>query len=113
MVVLTTVVDHGSSVIVRLMNVSLRSVVREERSARVSLEDEDDAHIRNIYDQVDLVVSVKDLGRLKSSMHGIKTDRSEPIRQRLSPQPLTVIPAIDQHLDKMLEQGLIELFRSE
>ena len=90
-----------------------KRVCKLEEVAKVSAEDEDDAHIRNIYDQVDLVVSVEDLGRLKSSMHGIETDRSELIRQGLSSQPLTMIPAIDQHLDKMLKQGLIELSRSE
>ena len=45
--------------------------------------------------------------------HEIETGGNRPIRQGLRPQPLAMIPAIDQHLEEMLGQGLIEPSKSE
>ena len=54
-----------------------------------------------------------DMGLTDLVTHEIETGGNRPIRQGLRPQPLAMIPAIDQHLEEMLGQGLIEPSKSE
>ena len=84
----------------------------------------EDAHLKEICDRVDPSVSKEDLGRLEQLMrqyqhvfsrgpfdmgltdlvtHEIKTGGNRPIRQGLRPQPLAMIPAIDQHLSRVVK----------
>ena len=47
-----------------------------------------------------------DMGRTELVRHEIDTGGNKPVRQTLHLQPLAMLRAIDEHLQKMLEQGL-------
>ena len=103
-------------------------------AAPSSGEKADGSHMDGIYERIDTSVSPEDRERLTRLLeqyssvfskgpsdmgltdlvlHEIETGDNRPIRQALRPQPLTMLPVIDQHLSEMLEQKLIEPSRSE
>ena len=54
-----------------------------------------------------------DMGRTEIIRHEIDTGGNKPVRQSLRPQPLAMLSAIDEHLQKMMKQGLIEPSQSD
>jgi transposase InsO family protein len=49
-----------------------------------------------------------DLGRTNILQHRIDTGDARPVRQPLRRQPLSRLQVVDEHLDQMMEQGIIE-----
>ena len=60
-----------------------------------------------------LSTSERDIGRTTVCEHRIDTGASHPVRQPLRRQPLPYRNSIDQHLDQMLDTGVIEPAVSE
>ena len=54
-----------------------------------------------------------DMGRTDVVQHEIDTGDNKPVRQALRPQPLAMLPMIDEQLDEMLELKIISPSRSE
>ena len=49
-----------------------------------------------------------DMGRTELVMHEIDTGDNKPTRQALRPTPMAMTSAIDEHLEEMIQQGIIE-----
>ena len=71
--------------------------------------------LRQLLDKFSHIFSASemDMGRTELVRHEIDTGDNKPVRQTLRPQPLAMLGAIDEHLRKMLQQGLIVPLHSD